>query len=67
MKDFDFDKYCKAMKKFNTEVNPYMVADGTKYHLSPDAPEDIKRSYREALYWVNQKREWQRITGEHFR
>lgn len=67
MVNFDMDKYYAAMKNFSTIVRPYMVVDGSKRFLSPDAPNNVKKAYKEALYWDKQKIEWQRITGEHFR
>ncbi len=64
---FDFKKYMAAERNFNLHVVPYMIVNDGSPYLSPDAPDDIKKMYKESLHWLDLKDEWQRITGEHFR
>lgn len=67
MQKFDFEKYCAAKKAFNKYAMPYIIFNGTNSYLLEDAPPEAKDAYKNGLYWSQQKTEWQRITGEHFR
>ena len=66
MVDFDFNKYCDAMKKSAIYARPYIVIDGKDSYLSEDAPESAREAYKNALYWIKKKKEWERVTGERF-
>ena len=64
---FDIDAYCAAMKKFNECAEQYLVIEGMNCYMPESAPEEAKEAYKNSMYWVEKKMEWERVTGEHFR